>query len=128
MRYLRAVLNWGLKRDYLTENPIAKMDFDEVVKGDTEIFEPKVVQAILQDCLDNDLAFLPYRVLGFFCGVRPDGELHRLQWSDIDLTDKLVRLPAAITEKRRLRFIDLSASRLLGSKRTSDLAATWKVW
>lgn len=110
MRYLRAVFNWGVKRDYLTENPIDKLDFEEVVKGDTEIFEPKIVQALLQDCLENDLALLPYRVLGIFCGVRPDGELHRLQWSDIDLTDKVVRLPAAITKKRRLRFIDLSAN------------------
>lgn len=30
--------------------------------------------------------------------------------SSIDLTDKVVRLPAAITKKRRLRFIDLSAN------------------
>jgi hypothetical protein len=49
MRYLRAVFNWGVKRDYLTENPIDKLDFEEVVKGDTEIFESKIVQALLQD-------------------------------------------------------------------------------
>ena len=79
MRYLRVVFNWGVKRDYLTENPIDKLDFEKVVKGDTEIFEPKIVQALLQDCLEHDLAFLPYRVLGFFCGIRPDGELHRLE-------------------------------------------------
>jgi integrase len=30
--------------------------------------------------------------------------------SRVDLTDKMVRLPAAITKKRRLRFIDLSAN------------------
>src|ERR1700736_2580987 len=43
MRYLRAVFNWGVKRDYLDANPIAKLDFEEVVKGDTEVFEPNIV-------------------------------------------------------------------------------------
>ena len=128
MRYLRAVFNYGVKRDYLAENPIGKLDFEEVVKGDTEIFEPKIVQALLQDGVDQDLAFLPYRVLGFFCGVRPDGELHRLRWSDIDLTDKVVRLPAAITKKRRLRFVDLSANAVVWLKHTSAVAATSKAW
>jgi integrase len=107
MRYLRAVMNWGLKRDYLSDNPIAKMDFEEVTKGDTDIFEPKIIQAILDDCLSNDLSLLPYRVIGFFCGVRPDGELPRLHWSDIDTTDKVLKLRAEITKKRRLRFVDL---------------------
>lgn len=112
MRYLRAVFNWGLKRDYLTDNPIAKMDFEKVVKGDTEIFEPKLVQALLNDCLENDLELLPFRVIGFFCGVRPDGELPRLDWSDIDLTDKVLKLRAEITKKRRLRFVGLSDNAL----------------
>jgi integrase len=112
MRYLRAVFNWGLKRDYLASNPIAKMDFEEVVKGDTEIFEPKKVQALLDDCLENDLAFLPFRVVGFFCGVRPDGELPRLDWTDLDWSDKVLKLRAEITKKKRLRFVDVSDNAL----------------
>jgi integrase len=112
MRYLRAVFNWGIKRDYLANNPVTKMDFEEVVKGDTQIFEPKLVQAILNDCLENDPAFLPYRVFGFFCGVRPEGELPRLEWSDVDWSDKVLKLRAEITKKKRLRFIDVSENAL----------------
>ena len=112
MRYLRAVFNWGLKRDYLANNPIAKMDFEEVIKGDTEIFDPKLVQALLDDCLKNDLAFLPFRVVGFFCGVRPDGQLPRLDWSDLDWSDKILKLRAEITKKKRLRFVDVSDNAL----------------
>jgi integrase len=108
MRYLRAVFNWGLKRDYLSNNPIAKMDFEEVVKGQTEIFEPKLVQALLNDCLANDLALLPYRVFGFFLGVRPDGELLRVEWEDFHWSDKVLKLRAEITKKKRLRFVDVS--------------------
>ena len=108
MRYLRAVFNYGVKRDYLATNPIAKLDFEEVVKGETQIFEPAIVKAILNDCLENDLAFLPYRVIGFFAGVRPDGELPRLEWSDINLEAKQITLRAEITKKKRKRWVDLS--------------------
>lgn len=108
MRYLRAVFNYGVKRDYLATNPISKLDFEEVVKGDTQIFEPATVKAILNDCLEKDLAFLPYRVIGFFAGVRPDGELPRLEWSDIDLDAKQITLRAEITKKKRKRWVDLS--------------------
>src|SRR5437764_3081890 len=78
LRYLRAVFNFGLKRDYLATNPIAKLDFEPVVRGETQIFTPGTVAAILNDCLEHDLELLPFRVFGFFCGVRPDGELQRL--------------------------------------------------
>jgi integrase len=108
MRYMRAVFNWGLKRDYLAANPIEKMEFARVTKGETKIFDPATVQAILNDCLENDLAFLPYRVIGFFAGVRPGGELLRLGWSDIDLDARQVTLRAEITKKKRKRWVDLS--------------------
>ena len=111
MRYLRAVFNWGLKRDYLASNPIGKMDFEDVIKGDTQIFEAKDVQAILNDCLENDFSLLPYRVFGFFCGVRPDGELPRLVWSDLEWHDKVLRLRAEITKKKRLRFVEVGRKR-----------------
>lgn len=110
MRYLRAALNWGQKRGYLDSNPVGKLDFSEVVKGETEVFEPAIVQAILDDCLENDLALMPFRVIGFFCGVRPAGELARLQWEHLDWTDRVLKLPAAITKKKRLRHVDVSAN------------------
>jgi hypothetical protein len=33
---------------------------------------------MLNDALANDLELLPFLVLGFFTGIRPDGELNRL--------------------------------------------------
>lgn len=110
MRYLRAVLNFGLKRDYLPANPIAKLDFEEVVRTETEIFDPGTVAALLNDCLQNDLELLPFRVVGFFCGVRPDGELQRVEWSDLDWADRILKLRAEITKKKRQRFVNISAN------------------
>ena len=111
-RYLRAALNWGAKRDYLSVNPALKLDFEEIVNGETEIFEPEIVAAILSDCLEHDLVLLPYRVFGFFCGVRPYGELTRVEWEDFDWRDKVLALRAEITKKKRKRFIDVADNAL----------------
>jgi integrase len=108
MRYLRALFNFGLKRDYLPTNPIAKLDFEEVIRTETQIFAPDTVAALLNDCLQNDLELLPFRVLGFFCGVRPDGELQRVEWSDLDWADRILKLRAEITKKKRQRFVEVS--------------------
>jgi integrase len=107
-RYVRAVLNYGVKRDYLAANPVLKLDFEEIQSGETEIFEPEIVKSILLDCLENDLGLLPYRVFGFFGGVRPAGELPRLGWENVDWRDKVLMLSAEITKKKRRRHIDIS--------------------
>ena len=33
----------------------------------------------------DDVALLPFLVFGLFCGIRPDGEVQKLEWSDVDL-------------------------------------------
>jgi integrase len=47
-------------------------------------------------------------VLGCFCGIRPDGELQKLEWSDIDLSDKVVTIRPEVSKTNRRRFVDLS--------------------
>jgi integrase len=112
MRNLKALFNWGEPRGYVMGNPILKIEYEETVKGETEIFEPEIVQAILQDCLVNDLELLPFRVFGLFCGVRPDGELRKLLWEDFDWTDQKLTLRAEITKKKRRRHPDVSDNAL----------------
>jgi integrase/recombinase XerD len=51
---------------------------------------------------------LPFLVLGLFCGIRPDGELQKLEWSDIDLNDKVVTIRPEVSKTKRRRFVELS--------------------
>ena len=37
---------------------------------------------MLEHAFENDLTLLPYLVFGFFAGIRPDGELQKLEWDD----------------------------------------------
>jgi hypothetical protein len=83
MRYLRAMFNHGIKRGYLLDNPILKLDFAHHIRREVQTIPSSIVVKMLNDALENDLALLPFLVPGFFCGIRPDGELQKLQWSDV---------------------------------------------
>jgi integrase len=108
MRYLRAVFNYGLKRGLLSENPISRLDFIERPRREVEVISNQYVAKMLEHALDKDLELLPFLVLGFFCGIRPDGELEKLDWSDVHLTDRMVVIRSEVSKTRRRRFPDLS--------------------
>src|SRR5262249_6465916 len=108
LRSLRAMLNYAMKRGYVEQNPVAKVEFSTVRPAETQIYTPDEVQAILDDCMEHDLSLLPYRVLTIYCGIRPHGEMSRVTWADVSWEDRIVKLHSSITKKGRRRFPVLS--------------------
>ena len=108
MRHLRAFFNYGIKHGYLSDNPISRLDFVNSSPKEVEVISPEDVARILEMALKNDLRLLPYLTLGFFCGIRPVGELNLLQWSDVDLQGRSVTIRYAVSKTKRRRFIRLS--------------------
>ena len=92
MKHLRAFFNYGIKRGYLSENPVTRLDFVESSPKEVEVVLPEGVERMLEIALEDDLALLPYLALSFFCGIRPVGELTLLQWSDVDLQGRIVTI------------------------------------
>jgi integrase len=88
--------------------PIPALDFADGNHEEVEVFGVDTVRALLKHALEHDLEFLPYRVLAFFCGIRPEGELERLEWSDVRIAERTVVLRAEVTKTKRKRFVDLS--------------------
>jgi integrase len=114
LRYLRAAFNYGIRRGWLTENPIGRLEFKKRVRDQVEVIPPALVEKLLLDAIANDLELIPFLVFAFFCGVRPDGELKKLLWADVDLAirEHHVTIRAAIAKKGRKRWIDLSENAL----------------
>lgn len=108
MRYLRAVFNFGIKRGYLLENPIARLDFADRPRKEVETLSNEQAKKMLEHALEHDLQLLPYLTLGLFCGIRPDGELQKVEWSDVHLTEKQIVIRSEVSKTKRRRFIDLS--------------------
>jgi integrase len=108
LRRFRSVFNLAIRRKWAKENPVSGLDFADTPREEVEVFPVETVQRMLEHALENDLEFLPYRVLAFFCGIRPEGELERLDWSDVRIAERLVVLRAEITKTKRKRFVELS--------------------
>jgi integrase len=106
LRYWRAVFNLGVRRGYLTNNPTASLDFERRKRREVETLTVEQVKKMLEHALAEDLQLLPFLVLGCFAGVRPDGELQKLEWSDI--TGKTIVVRPEVSKTNRRRFVDLS--------------------
>ena len=128
LRYLRAAFNYGIRRGWLTENPILRLEFKKRVRDQVEIISPAIVEKLLLDALANNLELLPFLVLAFFCGVRPDGELKKLLWSDVDMgaREHHVTIRAAIAKRAENVGLICQRTRSPGSMNTATAAARWK--
>lgn len=80
MRYLQAVFNLGIKRGYLKENPISKLEFAHRPRKEVATLPNDVVIKMLNHAKTNELKLLGFLSLALFCGIRPD-ELTRMLWS-----------------------------------------------
>ena len=96
------------------------MDFARRKRTEVETLTNAQVKAMLEHALAKDLPLLPYVVLGCFAGIRPDDELQKVEWRDIDLTGKVVTIRPEVSKTNRRRFIDLGTTRSHGWKRTSS--------
>ena len=112
MRYWRAVFNLGEKRGFLPRgsNPINAMHFVRAPRKEVEIVSNEHLKKMLEHALKNDLELLPFLTLGFFCGIRPAGELTQVLWRDVHLDAEKpeVIIRAAVSKTRRMRPIELS--------------------
>jgi hypothetical protein len=54
LRILRAVFNLGIKRGYLTLNPVARLDFAELETKEVEVFSVEQTTSFLNATLEMD--------------------------------------------------------------------------
>jgi integrase len=108
-RHLRAAFNFG-KPKYLLVNPADELKLRGIKRRAVETISVAVVKQMLLQALQFDTELLPFLVLGFFCGIRPNGELLKIEWRDIHLNDKNpeVVIRAEVNKTREARFIDLT--------------------
>jgi integrase len=65
---------------------------------------------MLNHALEHDLLLLPFLTLGFFAGIRPDGELQKLEWRDVLFEEKTIVIRPEVSKTNRRRFPKLSAN------------------
>ena len=106
LRNLRAVFNFGIKRSWLESNPVSKLDFEVVKKGEVVTLSPKQAETLMIVAAETDNDLLPYHALGLFAGIRPF-ELQRLHWEQMDLVERHIEITSAVSKTGRRRIIDI---------------------
>jgi integrase len=84
------------QRGHCGENPARLIKKDQIATR-IEVLSPAQCERLLKAC---DERTLPSIGLGMFCGLR-SSELGRLDWSNVNLTEKVVIIDPAVARKTR---------------------------
>jgi len=102
------LFNHAIARNHTASNPAQKIPIvalDAPVPG---IHTADDVRAVLNAAKLKHPELLPYFALGYFAGLRPARELGLLDWKDIDLKERLIRVSAHSAKTREQRFVKIS--------------------
>jgi integrase len=105
LRYLRAALNFGIRRGWLSFNPVTNVEFQEVRRREVETFTPEQTKKLLFKAAELHPETVPYFAIGLFAGIRPH-EITRLDWSDF--SDGAITIRPEVSKTNRRRFVDVS--------------------
>jgi site-specific recombinase XerD len=97
---LHLFFNFAVARGYAHDNPVVGVERVKVKHGATLIFKPEEIAKLLAAATAE---FLPALAISAFAGLR-SAEVERLEWGDIDLTQRHIVLSAekAKTASRRI--------------------------
>lgn len=104
------LFEWAIKEGFARVNPAKDLARARVANKEIETLSVDECWALLVECRE-DLAVLPYVVIGLFCGVRP-AEINRLDWGAVDLTEGYVIISGAQAKTRARRVVDISGNAL----------------
>ena len=119
MRNLRAAFNFGIKREWLTTNPVEKIEFSSVQQKEVVTLTPDETAALMQSAARHDL--IPYHALGLFAGMRPM-ELARLEWKDVDMIEGHIEVPPGVVKPTTRKGVTV------GRRRIIDMEPNLRAW
>ena len=102
------LFSWAVKRGYCKANPAAVIERGEQDQSKPGIHTAAQVKAILKAAEKKHPEMIPYLAIGYFAGLRPENELTGLDWSNIDLKERLIYVDPATAKKRRERYVKIS--------------------
>jgi site-specific recombinase XerD len=98
---LSAVLSWGKRKGYLKASPIESVDRHTTGSHEIVTASVETVRALFMDALANEREMIPFLVFSFFCGIRPGGEMSRLDWSNVNGVEVVLKKSQTKTATKR---------------------------
>ena len=108
-RKIGSLYRLAVKRKWTAENIVEQTERPEMVEAGVGILHVKHIAKLLEHADDHGL--LPFAVLGFFAGVRPD-ELKKLEWSAVNLARRQVVIGPKVAKTKQQRILPLNDTAL----------------
>jgi integrase len=108
VRHLKVFFSYGKSLRYLQENPVSGRPIIGKAGKEVEVIPLSLVAPMLQDALDNERELLPYLIFGFFCGIRPGGELLELNWKQVDFEEEEITVTSKASKTWQTRHVKIS--------------------
>ena len=90
---IRAILNWGARRQYIAFNPIANY---EMPKRDDDRIQPATRQEIAAIVANSPDRLIRAVIISYYTGVRPGSrELYSRSWDHVDFDEQTIFIESA---------------------------------
>lgn len=107
-RALHALFRFGVRREVLQKNPVAGIEKPPERPPDrVDVFTPAEAEAVLRAAQDREPRLVPYLAVGFFAGLRPQNELARLEWRDVNFETNKITVTRSTSKTDRVRHVDI---------------------
>jgi len=88
-------------------NPIKPIPSAKIKRKEVVVATVEEVKNLLSEAQSNDPQLVPWFAIAFFSGLRPESELGKLDWADINFEEKWIRVGFGNKTDTK-RFVDLS--------------------
>jgi integrase len=109
LREIRAVLNYGIREDWCSENPALKVETLDEDAPSVAILTAKQIRRLFTAAIRLRPELVPLLAIETFAGVRPV-EASKVTWDDLDREDaknQVLHIRAEVAKTRKERFIVL---------------------
>ena len=107
-RALHALFRCGVRRKYFSENTVAGLDKPPERPPDrVDIFTPAEAEAVLRAAQEREPRLVAFLAVGMFGGLRPQNELARLDWSDINFEAGKITVTRSTSKTDRVRHVEI---------------------
>lgn len=103
-RILGVFFSFAVSRGYAVENVIDRVSKAKAVRGAPGIFTPEQMAALLKHA---PAGFIPFVAIGGFAGLRT-AEIERLDWSEVDLANRLIHVKPEKAKSSQRRLVTIS--------------------
>ncbi|MGC3990584.1 MAG: site-specific integrase [Chthoniobacteraceae bacterium] len=104
-RLIGILFGFAVKRGYILQNPAQKTARAKVVDKPPGILTSHQCVQLLNHASQEIVVPI---ALGLFAGLRPEAEVWKLDWNDIDLETGLIRIEAAKTKSAMHRLVEIT--------------------